>query len=122
MWPLVEGYIVKAMKYGAGRYLPGDVLQRLVSGHARLWVAANTETGEIDAAVVTQILEYPRLKELHIWLVGGRNMRGWVKQAQAMIEDYGRAYGCAISAGGARRGWMRVGGYTPSGYTYEKRL
>lgn len=93
----------------------------------RLWVAWNTEEKAVEAAIVTEIKQYPRLRELHIWLIGGRNMNVWAKEGLELVEAYARAEGCTLATGALRRGWARVGaqatgGWRETGVSLEKRL
>ena len=123
LWPHVRGYLADALaRDRAGRYLPADVLHEILHGRVKLWIEWNNETGQVDAAVITEIINYPQLRELRIWLVGGRNMTTWAKPALAMVEDFARAEGCRLVSGGLRKGWARIGGYRISGVTLEKRL
>lgn len=85
------------------------------------------ETKDVEAAVITEIVRYPRLNELRIWLIGGRNMAAWAKEGLEMVEAFARANGCAFATGYMRRGWLRVGnaatgGWSETGVTLEKRL
>lgn len=124
VWPLARPHLMRALdREGSGRYLPEDILRALLDAKARLWVAWNARENTIDAAVVTETIDFPRKRELRIWLVGGRNMRGWVKAAEKMLEAFARAEGCAFLTGAMRRGWLRVGtGFRETGITLEKAL
>ncbi len=112
----------------AGRFQVEDVLAMLLQGRVRLWVSWNAETKAIEMAAVTEIVQYPRLRELKIWLIGGNNMRAWAKEGLSMIEDFARAQGCSVVSGAMRRGWIRVaassglGGYKETGAMFEKAL
>lgn len=125
MWPHVRGHIDRALRRdGSGRYEPADVQAALLRGDAQLWVAWNTDTKTADAAIVTEIIDYPRLRELRIWLIGGGDMKAWVYEARDMLEAYARAYGCRYICGAMRKGWLRIGGpgWHETGITFEKRL
>ena len=126
VWPSVRGFIAAALdREGSARYVPADVLELVLGNKARLWVSWNPDKHEIEAAAVTDIIVFPRgIKELRIWLVGGRNMRAWVEEMRDMIEAYARANGCTYLSGSMRKGWIRVGGegWRQSGVTFEKRL
>lgn len=111
----------------AGRYLPVDILDLLLKRDAQLWIVWDDG---VVAAIVTQILIYPRppeptrLKEFRVWIVAGRQMRAWVKDAQMKLEAYAREHGCRVFSGAMRRGWMRVGGpeFYETGVSFEKVL
>lgn len=109
---------------GSGRYLPVDILNLLLGSKAKLWIVWNDETHAVDAAIVTEIVHYPRLDELRIWLIGGRNMKAWGVPCRDILEEFARANGCAYVTGGMRRGWLRIGGpgYRETGITFEKAL
>lgn len=124
VWAEAAPLIEKALhRENSGRYAADDVLKEILAGNARLWIAWNPGDKAIDAAIVTKIVAYPRQRDLWIWLVGGRNLRGWVKEGREMVEAYARAEGCTMSVGGMRRGWLRVSdGYKETGVILEKRL
>jgi hypothetical protein len=90
----------------------------------QLWVAWDDDARRVDAAIVTEIINYPRLSECRIWLVGGRRMKTWVDAAHAEIEAFARQHGCAFLTGGMRRGWLRIGGaaWRETGISIEKDL
>lgn len=95
-----------------------------MAGKAKLWIVWNDETHAVDAAIVTEIVHYPQLDDLRIWLIGGRNMTAWGRECRDIFEAFGKANGCALMSGGMRKGWLRVGGegYKKTGITFEKRL
>lgn len=122
-WPHVEDFISRALKRDKyQRYLTEDVLRFLLEERVRLWVAWNEETKAIDAAAVTEIIDYPRIRELRIWLIGGRNMKTWWKQGLDAVEEWGRSMGCKVSSGHMRKGWARLGGYEITGVSMERAL
>jgi hypothetical protein len=118
----VRGYIERALAWEkTGRYLPADVLEILLRGDAKLWVSWDGET--VEAAIVTQVIDYPRLRELRVWLVGGRNMKAWVHEAQDILERFAKEYRCAVVSSGGRKGWLRASsGYRETGVSFEKVL
>ncbi len=120
MWPQVRTFIERALAWEkTGRYLPADVLEALLRGDAKLWVSWDGEKAE--AAMVTQIIAYPRLREFKVWLVGGRNLRAWVREAQDIFEQVAKEQGCAVVASGGRKGWLRASsGYRQTGIGFEK--
>lgn len=125
MWPHVREHIKAALdREGSGRYEPSDILTALMQERAKLWVVWNSETKTADAAVVTELVKYPRALELRIQLVGGRNMRAWVFEARDTVEEYARSLGCKFMAGSLRKGWLRIGGpgWHETGASFEKVL
>lgn len=127
LWPHVREYIASVLKRdGSGRFETSDILAALLRGEAKLWVAWNNDRQTADAAIITEIIQYPRLSECRIWIVGGRpgTFKSWVFAARDMIEAYARAHGCAFVSGAMRKGWIRIGGpgWRESGSTYDKDL
>ena len=125
IWPLARPHIARALdRDKAQRYLPNDVLALLLKGSVRLWVSWNEQEKSVEAAMITEIIEYPLLRELKIWLVGGRNMMAWGREARDLFELYGREHGCSIMSGALRKGWLKIGGagYEQTGIMFEKRL
>lgn len=125
MWPHVREHIKRALdREGSGRYEPPDILASLMLEKAKLWVVWNSETKTADAAIVTELVRYPRALELRIQIVGGRDMKAWVFDARDTLEEYARSLGCRFMAGSLRKGWIRIGGpgWCESGMTFEKVL
>ena len=91
---------------------------------ARLWVAWDAEEKTVIGTVVTLIQSYPNgLREFQVWLVGGRDLKRWMKPGMLILEDYARAEGCAELTGGLRKGWLRLDpGFRETGITLAKRL
>ena len=125
LWPQVEPLVARALERDeAGRYQPRDILRLLLDCRVKLWVSWNEESQSVEAMTITETIDYPRLRELRIWLVGGRNMRAWVIKTRDAIEEFARATGCHVMTGGLRKGWLRIGGegWVETGITFEKRL
>ena len=127
LWPLVREYIEKVLRRDPlGRYQASDILDVLLRHQARLWVAWNTERDAPDAAVITEIVDFPRVRELRIWLVGGRpgTLRSWAFEMRDQLEAFARSQRCAVIAGSMRKGWLRIGGegWKETGTTFEKAL
>jgi hypothetical protein len=101
---------------GSTHDLYRDVAPMLARGDAQYW--AND-----GAAIVTEILAYPRARTLNFWLIGGE-LAAALELAPA-VEAWGRAHGCVRAAGLGRRGWMPTVaalGYRPIGVAFRKEL
>lgn len=128
LWPHVRPYIESVLiRDGSGRFEAGDVLSALLRDDAKLWVAWNETQSRADAAIVTEIIQYPRLRELRIWLIGGRPgaLRSWFADARDMLVEFARARECSfIRADSIRDGWTRLAGpdWRKVSATFEKRL
>lgn len=125
MWPHVRDHIKRALdREGSGRYEPSDILIALMQEKAKLWVVWNSETKTADAAVVTELVQYPRARDLRIQIVGGRDMKAWVFDARDTLEEYARSLGCRFISGSMRKGWIRIGGpgWRETGASFDKVL
>lgn len=92
-------YIEEALKTQQTHNL-ADVEQMIEDGYAKLWI------GERSAAV-TEIIQYPRLKSLHLWLCGG-DMQEITEEMLPKAEEYARQQGCSRLTTGGRKGWDKV--------------
>lgn len=125
IWPHARPFIAAALtRDGGGRYEPADILAALLRGVVRLWISWNDTSKRVEAAVVTEIIDYPRLRELRLWLVGGGNLAAWGRPMRDLLEEFARNQGCHVVTGGLRKGWLRIGGpgWRQTGITFEKRL
>lgn len=123
LWPQAEPHLEQALRRESfRRFLTSDVLPLLLDGKAQLWISWDDKRHEVEAAMVTEIIQYPRLKECRVWLIGGRNMKAWSAEFRDETEAYAVAHGCDIMGAGGRRGFARVGGYREIGVDLIKPL
>lgn len=92
-------HIAKALEHQQTHDL-ADVEAMIDSGEAQLWL------GDRSAAV-TEIIVYPRLKVLHLWLCGG-DLAEIVETMLPRAEKWAKAKGCSRLTTGGRKGWDRV--------------
>ena len=95
-----------------------DVRRAVEEGRMLLWPAGNS-------AVVTQIIERPRGKELYFFLAAG-DLRE-LKILYPIIMEWGRELGCTRAAFVGRRGWersflTREEGWDSSLVVYDKEI
>ncbi|MDI9409789.1 MAG: hypothetical protein QM523_11180 [Candidatus Pacebacteria bacterium] len=134
VWPQVEPHLRAALDYCHGCWEPVDILSELMQGQGQLWIAWQPaelaqdsrpnlgDGGQVLAAMVTRIITYPRKKSCQVFLIGGKGMRHWSQAFLTAVESYARSQSCHFLEGGARRGWMRVGGFYNNGVTLTKEL
>ena len=125
MWPLTRPFLERALALDpVGRFWIEDVLIGLLDARLRLWISWDDEKREVEAAGVTEIIQYPHARELRIWLVGGKNLRRCGRPFAELLEQFARDMGCDVMTGAMRRGWVRVAGpgWMETGYNFEKRL
>ena len=104
VWPMVAGWIGRVCDRD-GKYRPEDVAERCGDGRAQLWVVWDDKPPRAWAAVVTQVLRFPRRTEAEIWLVGGEDRKTWVPAALDTLEAWARAQKCNSIEAAGRPGW-----------------
>lgn len=92
-------YIEDALVYAGGTHTFEDVRAAVDAGTLHFWPGASS-------VVVTEIVEYPQKKVLHIFLAGGTLSE--LEQMQPLILDWGREQGCTAATLAGRKGWDRT--------------
>jgi hypothetical protein len=119
LWPKIEPHIQRALDVYPGLYEPIDILLYALSGTMVIWVAVTEK--DIEAAMVTRIIDHPRKRVCDVPYIAGANMAGWANQFMEKSEAYARAMGCAAMSGSSRRGWVKFG-YKEMGVMLLKEL
>ena len=104
VWDEVSPLIEKALRHAEGELIPNDIKKHLDSGNLRLWVAL--EDRDVIAAMVTEIIQYPRKKIVRIITLAGKDMGMWYKFLP-MLEGYAIRYGCSSLEAWSRKGMAR---------------
>jgi len=104
-WPLVVDHLKKAVPHTEGEIEPADMLPELIRGEMQLWFSV--EDRQVTAAMVTQIIPYPRKKVLRILSIGGEGMARWMKHFP-MVEEFAKQTGCSSIEAWGRKGWLRA--------------
>ena len=99
-YPLIE----KALRYAEGELIPEDIKKHLDSANLRLWVALKDK--DVIAAMVTEIIQYPRKKIVRVITLAGKDMDLWY-DFLPMVEGYAIRNGCSSLEAGTRRGMTR---------------
>jgi hypothetical protein len=110
-------HIEAALEYSGGTHGIDDIAAGVQDGRYQLWPAPN-------AVAITEIIVYPRLKELHCFLAGGDLDE--LKVMRPYVETWAKRNGCSRSTFAGRRGWMRTfmkdEGYEPRWFVVSKEL
>jgi len=110
-------WIEAALEYAGGTHTFNDIAAGVLGGRFQLWPNKNS-------AVVTEIVVYPQLKDLHYFLAGGNLDE--LKQMRPVIEDWGKSVGCTRVSLAGRRGWektfLKDEGYEPQWFVLAKEL
>jgi len=118
--PTLEPYaedLQKALDLGGEAYTIQDIEDMIATGKAQMW------PGE-TSVIVTEIIQYPRAKHLHLFLAGG-NLEELESMLPEVIE-WGKTQGCNRVSLSGRRGWersfLRELGFKPTLVVMEKEL
>ena len=123
VWPTVEPYVIKALKYASGKYQPEDVRNLVVEYGYPLWVAFDDEG--IKGAVITRFVQYPRKKYLFLEFCGGRDGFSWKAPMLSVLRSWAADNDCDGIEGAGRDGWQKVfekDGYKPTLRHFEMPL
>jgi len=110
-------HVEAALEYSGGTHEFEDVVQMVEDHRLQLWPAK-------DSVVLTEIIDYPRLKNLHYFLAGGDLDE--LSQMRPLIESWGKSVGCTRVTLAGRKGWAKTflkdEGYSPQWAVLAKDL
>jgi hypothetical protein len=113
-WTRCRHWLLAALHHVHGGIAEEDIIAALATGQLQLWSSG-------DAAIITEIVEYPRLKAVRLCLVGGQ-ING-VRKLEHDICDWARKLGCKRVEGGGMQSWVKaVHGYLDVGPLFHKHL
>jgi len=98
-WAKAKPLIEAAIRRGLPTHNAEDVRKAIEAKTMRLWCHGET-------AIVTEMVQFPRLKACRVVFVGGRMVD--VEEMKPDIEDWARSEGCAFMLAGGRKGWVRA--------------
>ena len=106
-----------ALEYSGGTHNFDDIAEMVENHRLQLWPAK-------DSVVLTEIIVYPRLKNLHYFLAGGDLDE--LSRMRPLIESWGKSIGCTRVTLAGRRGWAKTflkdEGYSPQWSVMAKEL
>ena len=110
-------HVEAALEYSGGTHRFEDVLEMVAKNQLQVWPAT-------QSIVLTEIIVYPRLKNLHYFLAGGDLDE--LSRMRPMIESWGKSLGCTRVTLAGRRGWqksfLKDEGYSPQWSVLAKEL
>lgn len=117
MTPDIHNYrkqIEAALKYSGGTHLFDDVVAAVAAGDMQMWANGST-------VAITEVLRYPRLQALHVFLASGNR-----DELFEMIDSawtWAQQLGCTKMTLAGRKGWLKLmgkHGFKPTLYVMEK--
>lgn len=119
-WPLVSDLLEKAQPHSEGELATEDFYEFLKLADMQLWVAIWQK--KVIAAMVTQIIPYPRKKVLRIIAIGGAEMDRWFGFLPK-VEEFALNVGCDSLEAWGRKGWKKIlTDWNDSYIVYTKKL
>ena len=73
----------------------------------QLWISWNGKTNVVESAIVTEIVDYPRLRSCRYFLAGGTNMKVWFNPMKEQIEQWALINNCQRIELVGRKGWVK---------------
>lgn len=101
----------RALAQGGGTHTIADVMDRLRERKAECFASPSG-----DSVVVTEVLQFPRLRACNFWVVAGHLHECAALQLE--IDAWARAEGCAVAIATGRMGWLRLS-QTPLGADWK---
>lgn len=112
-WQDIGPLLLKSTRRAGGAYEPIDLLRGAFAGQFGIWICE--VDGGIEAAVVTEIRQYPRRRVLDVIFGGGSNMQKWIDKLVQTIDRHAREAGCEAVVCIGRPGWLKAWGAEPTG-------
>jgi len=107
LWKQVEGHLKKPLEIDGYAYTAQDVLNSLINGKMQLWISWSRKKKKVEAAIVTEIVDYPQKRACRYFLAGGDNMKSWFKKMKNEIEQWAKLNKCHRIELVGRKGWSR---------------
>jgi hypothetical protein len=102
-------FVLDALQHGHGGYDWSDIVKEVILGNLLLWF------GE-DSCIITQFVEFPRKKSLHI-LIGAGDLDELKRMVDSSIVPFAKINGCKDMTLVGRKGWKKV--LTDIGFTED---
>ena len=105
IWHDIHAYMAGAAKYTYGRFEAEDIKEGLSNKDQQLWIAFDDS---IKGAVITEIIQYPRMRTLVMHFTGGKELQSWKYPMLNTLQRYAKDKGCDSIESYGRRGWERI--------------
>jgi len=104
-WQKALPLLDRACLRSGERYNAEDLRNLIKTGDFQLWLVMDNDFAV--AALVTEMLYWPKLRELRMIIMVGDKMEKWL-DLLPLIERYAKDIGCAKISGVARAGWGKM--------------
>jgi hypothetical protein len=110
-------HVDAALEYAAGTHTIDDVADGILKERFQCWEGS-------DSIIITEIVVYPQLKDLHFFLAGGDLDE--ISLMEPLITAWGKGLGCTRVSLAGRKGWqksfLKDRGYEPKWLVLSKEL
>ncbi|NIT13982.1 MAG: hypothetical protein GTN99_07015 [Candidatus Dadabacteria bacterium] len=106
-WRHVDHFLVKAISHGQQEFDVYDVLAECIRGNWLLWTIRSEEE-LLQAAAVTQVVQYHKSRKVRIILLGGFGMKDWLGEFIEELDKYAKNMGCDQIEAFGRKGWVKA--------------
>lgn len=95
----VQIHIENALEYNANTLVLQDIVDQIATGDMHLWAGT-------DSAIITQIVQFPRRRALHVPFGGGNLAE--ITEMHSYIVEFAKQCGCQMITIAGRKGWERT--------------
>lgn len=123
-WPLIEPWVVTALRRGNADQSPDDVRGHIERGTMQFWLAWADGEPRPRGVWITEILESARGRLCNIVVLAGDKFEMW-RPLEAYLAEWAREQGCVRMSLVGRRGWARrlkAGGWREAAVTLERQI
>ena len=106
VWDEVVPLIEAALKYSEGEVIPEDLVKPIKIGKMQLWVALSDG---VIAAMITEIVVYPRKRVLRVITIAGKDGHGMSKWYGflPLVEGFALSNNCSSLEAWTRKGMAK---------------
>jgi hypothetical protein len=108
----------KALDYGGNTHSREDIAAGIASGRY-------TYFGDSDCCLITEIIDYPRCRKLHLFIAAG-DLEQLRRDYLPQVKEFARENGCdGITSITPRKGFLKkcsAFGFKPKNVTFELRI
>lgn len=115
-----EPLVLSAMSRGHVGQHADDILTHIQTGRMQLWRSVNGL-----GIAVTEIQDYPRFRQLLVFMVAGESAQDWLADGHQQLEAFAKSKDCQFMIFHGRPGWekfVRTFGYEAKQIIMRKEL
>ena len=105
LWNDTAHHLKLALDHSYGEYSLSSLYEAISDNSMQLWVSLDS-FDTVEAALITQILDFPNVRICQMLMCGGREANNWA-HFKEIIEDWAAQIGCQAVELVGRRGWKK---------------